>query len=107
MQHISKYAHKAVYDISSAGVIADELGKLRAQIKQLKDAQATLEEILKSNGTGTATGKDYFVTITYGAQRKTVDWKTIAAKLEPSRQLVAAHTKTVTYDRVNVTAHHK
>lgn len=107
MQIKSRTELKTVYDITNDGLIADELGELRAHIKELQDAQRGLEDILKAGGVTEAVGTKYRVAITYGAERKTVAWKTIAAKLNPSRQLVAGNTSTTVYDRVTVSAHKK
>lgn len=94
-------------DVSTPATIADELGAVRAEIKQLQDKAKVLETLLKNQHTTSVDGDLYHVAISYGVETKRVDWKTVAQKLEPSRQLVAAHTKTTTADRVRVSAHKK
>lgn len=87
--------------------IADQLGALRAQIRDLQSEQKKLEGYLKSAHITEANGRLFRVAIAYDAERKTVGWKTIAEKLEPSRQLITANTTVSVYDRVTVSAHKK
>lgn len=93
-----------LFAVGSAGDIADELGTLRAEIKVLKDRQAALEQILKDQHVESANGDLFHVTISYDVATNRVDWRAIAEKFNPSRQLVTAHTKTSVSDRVRVTA---
>jgi hypothetical protein len=44
------------------------------------------------------------VSIARNVTQNRTDWKAVAAKLKPSRQLVQAHTKQSVYDRLTVTA---
>ena len=84
--------------------IADKLGKLRSEIKSLTDQQKRLEDILKDDGVVTVDGEQYRVAISYGIIAKRVDWKNVAAKLNPSHQLVTGNTRTSMFDRVSVSA---
>jgi len=107
MSQVKKRVNMVMYDVSTSGAIADELGKLRAEIKALKDTQSGLEALLKMNKTALAEGDNYSLTISYGVIRESVDWKAIAAKLDPSHQLITAHTKRTVFDRINLKAHSK
>ena len=96
-----------LYNVTSNSEIADELGSLRAEIKQLQDSAKALEAILKETGESDFDGDLYHVSISYGVETNRVDWKSVAAKFNPSRQLVTAHTNVTVSDRVRVTAHRK
>jgi len=84
---------------------ADELGLVRAEIAKLQ----TLEKSLKADVVANAAPLegDMFTATPVFAERDTVDWKAVAEKLEPSYQLVAAHTRHTTSISVRVTAHKK
>jgi hypothetical protein len=97
-------AAQAVYNVTTDGDIADGLGEVRAQIKKLQDQQAFLEGLLKAKGVTLAEGDAFRVSISYGVETSRVDWKSVAEKLKPSRQLLTAHTSTSSSDRVRVTA---
>ena len=73
-------------------LIADDIGSLRAQIADLQAELKTAEGVLKKRGDGVYEGNEYRCTVS-STERTTVDWKKVAAKLEPSSQLVTAHTK--------------
>ena len=96
-----------LFAVGSAGDIADELGTIRAEIKVLKDRQAALEQILKDQHIQSANGDLFHVTISYDVETARVDWRAVAEKFNPSRQLVTTHTKTSYSDRVRVTGHKK
>lgn len=83
---------------------ADDLGYLRGRIASLQEEARDIEKLLKGYGIEELDGTHYRVTISYGVTTRRVDWKTVAAKLEPSHQLVAAHTRLTQADRVRVTA---
>ena len=95
------------FDATDDGAVADELGKLRAEIDTLKNSAEFLEGLLKHKGVTEAEGALFRVRISYDIETKRVSWKDVAAKLNPSRQLVQAHTKVSTSDRVLVTAKRK
>ena len=95
------------FDATDDGAVADELGKLRAEIDALKNSAEFLEDLLKQKGVTEAEGTFFRVRISYDVQTKRVNWKDVAAKLNPSRQLVQAHTRVSTSDRVLVTAKKK
>lgn len=82
--------------------LADELGFVRAQIADLKDREQDIRETFIEAGV-TAMEGETFRAVVVESLRTTVNWKEVAAKMEPSRQLVRAHTteKEVTSIRVN------
>ena len=92
------------FEITNDAVVADEIGKLDAQIKELRDARKFLEGLLKSKGLTQVDGTKYRVTISYDIVRKVIDYKSMmdAKGWEPTRQLLAAHTKISRSDRVSV-----
>lgn len=69
----------------------DHLGLLRAQIADLQAEAKLLEQGIKAGGAGRYAG-GMFEALVFEQRRETTDWKAVAARLEPSRQLVAAHT---------------
>jgi len=82
---------------------ADELGDLRAALKPLLEAQASLETDLKKSGREEVNGDRYRVTISV-FDRATVAWKKIAEKLGASKQMIVGNTSNVTVTKLNVTA---
>jgi hypothetical protein len=83
--------------------IVDELGALKAQIAILEARESEIAKILKARGAGVNEGPLFDANVIV-ADRNSVDWKAIALKLEPSRQLVTAHTSTSTVVTLKVTA---
>ncbi len=83
--------------------LVDELGALRAQQATLKEREADLRDELIASGYTEAEGV-LFRAVVVESDRKLVDWKAIAAKLQPSRQLVAAHTRHSMTTSVRVSA---
>lgn len=80
----------------------DELGALKAQISALKKRHDLIADELKAQG-GVIEG-DLFAATVIVAERESVDWKAVAAKLAPSRQLVQAHTAVAEVVTLKVTA---
>jgi hypothetical protein len=72
--------------------LVDELAAIRAQIADLKATEETYRAELIAAGVTEADGTLHRVTISQ-TSRSVTDWQTIAEKFEPSRQLIAAHTK--------------
>ena len=95
------------FNATTDAEIADELGSLRAEIDQLRKAATFLEDLLKHKHVTEAEGDLFRVKISYDIETRRVNWKDVAAKLNPSRQLVQAHTSVTTSDRVLVTAKRK
>jgi hypothetical protein len=94
------------HKVSPLAEVADEIGYLRSEIsalqQQLREAEA---EILEDPTVPvTVLGNHYRVTVSRGITTRRVDWKKVAEKLNPSRQLVSAHTRTSLSNRISVTA---
>ena len=84
----------------------DTIGRLRAQIAELQLELKGHEAGLKSEGEGSYEG-DLFAGTVSTVETDRVNWKAVAEKLNPSRQLVAAHTKASVSVRLTVTARSK
>ena len=82
--------------------LADELGFIRAQMADLKDREREIRNTMIEAGVE-ALEDTNFRALVVTSLRTLIDWKTIAAKLKPTRQLVTAHTseKEVVSIRVN------
>ena len=93
-------------DVSNDAKLADELGALRAEIKVLQDQAKALEGVMKASGKDVFEGDLYRVKVVH-QERKAVNWKKIAEKFDPSRQLVQAWTNVNKVVSVKVTAHTK
>jgi hypothetical protein len=72
----------------------DELGQLHAAIADMKRKAEKIRADLENAGLSDIEGQLYRVNFAQCAGKTLTDWKTIAAKLKPSRQLIAAHTTT-------------
>lgn len=94
-------------DVSSDSRIADALGEARAALKVAQDEVKFLEGLIKSKHATELLGEKFRVKVAYDVATSRVDWKSVAEYLKPSRQLVTAHTKVSTSDRITVTAHKK
>ena len=81
----------ATATLNDLGVVVDQLGKLMAKIKDLSNQEAELKALLKDSGESVVEGRLYRATVSK-SEVSVVDWRAVAEKLEPSRQLVAAHT---------------
>lgn len=72
----------------------DQLGQLHAAIADMKRKADKIRTELENAGLTDIEGQAYRVNFAQCAGKTLTDWKTIAAKLKPSRQLIAAHTTT-------------
>jgi hypothetical protein len=72
--------------------VVDELATIKAQLATLAKREAELKEILVSSGLASIDGTLHKVSISHVSGRVVTDWRTVAEKLAPSRQLVQAHT---------------
>ena len=79
----------------------DELGTIQAQIAELRIREKELKGAIFA--TGDTEGELFKATI-IEAERRQVNWKAIAAKLNPSHQLVRAHSETKMVTSMKVTA---
>jgi tRNA(Phe) wybutosine-synthesizing methylase Tyw3 len=83
----------------------DRLAMIKAEIARLTAEEKALKESLTASGLEAIDGTAHRVAISHCAGRVVIDWETIAAKFNPSRQLVAAHTSTgAPYTVVRVSA---
>ena len=73
---------------------ADRMGLLHAVIAQSKAEAETLRAELEAAGLKEIEGDLYRVAFADCKGATKVNWKAIASKLQPSRQLVKAHTST-------------
>jgi hypothetical protein len=78
---------------------ADQLAEIRAEVKRLQALEKDLAEALKAGAD--PIGLNFRATV-ISSDRDSVDWKAVAAKLRPSRQLVTAHTRHSTVVSVRV-----
>lgn len=72
----------------------DQLGALDAQIKALTKQADALKAQIKAQGPDRYMGASYSALVFESEGRIVTDWKAIAEKFNPSRQLVTAHTVT-------------
>lgn len=97
------------YQPSAAEILAakvDRLGALAAQVAALELEAATIRTELEAAGLREILGQNYRASFAQVKGATRIDWKTIAAKFKPSRQLIAAHTTTGKEStRMNLTAH--
>jgi hypothetical protein len=69
----------------------DKLGNIKAQIADLQKEARIIEDRLKAKGPGEYEG-DLFEATVCTVDTDRVDWKAVAKRLHPSRQLVTANT---------------
>jgi hypothetical protein len=72
----------------------DQLGVLDSQIKALTKQADTLKAAIKAQGPERYNGSQFSALVFESEGRTVTDWKAIAEKFEPSRQLITAHTTT-------------
>ncbi len=78
-------------DVDTARALLD----VQIQLADLKRQEAFLKDSLKAGGARTIElDDDYRVTVTEASEKlvAVTDWEAVAKKLNPSRQLVTAHT---------------
>jgi hypothetical protein len=73
--------------------IVDRIAQLKAQISDLTQEEAALKAALIDSGLEAINGAEHRAAVSWTVKKST-DWRTIAEKFEPSRQLIAAHTST-------------
>lgn len=71
--------------------LIDESGAIDQEIKRLEKQLATLKAAIKAHGNGKHAGFVFAATV-YESEKTNTDWATIAARFNPSHQLVSAHT---------------
>ena len=72
--------------------MVDQLGALDAQIKALTKQADTLKASIKAHGPERYNGSEFSALVFESEGRTVTDWRAIAEKFEPSRQLITAHT---------------
>ena len=72
--------------------LADELGIIRAKMADLKDRETEIRAVMIEAGEKAFEDRK-FRAVVVESMRTMIDWKSIAAKLKPSHQLVSAHTR--------------
>ena len=85
--------------------LVDELGVLKAQIAELQDRESSLKATLAQSGLTEIDGELYRCTVSNVQPAPKVDWKAVAERLQPSHQLITAHTSPARpYDVVKLSA---
>ena len=91
--------------LTTLSEIVDELGVLKAQISELQDREASLKARLAQSGLPEIDGHLYRCTVSNVQPAPKVDWKAVAERLQPSHQLITAHTSPARpYDVVKLSA---
>jgi hypothetical protein len=72
-------------------MLVDQLGCIKAQIADLEKQEKAIRAQLIDTGHGAIEGELFRATVSRSEVER-VDWKAVAEKCEPSRQLIAAHT---------------
>lgn len=85
------------------GAIADRLGEVKAALAELKAVEDSLKGSLKAFGPGAYEGALFRANYSV-AEREVIDWRAIAERLSPSRQLIAAHSSRQVVERIDVRA---
>ena len=71
--------------------IADDLGRIKAEIADLTTRKRELEDVIIESGETVVEGRLFRVTVSV-FERATVAWRKIAEKLKASHQIIAANT---------------
>lgn len=71
----------------------DQLGLLNAEIAALEAKAKVLKEVLVASGQVEINGEKFKARISLVEGGVKVNWKAVAQKLEPSRQLIQANSK--------------
>lgn len=82
--------------------LIDHAGALDAEIKALTKQLDTIKTQIKANGAGDHAGF-VFTAKVIDSERVTIDYKAICEKLNPSRQLVTAHTSSAIVQSIRFT----
>ena len=91
-------------DKTLSGVV-DKLAIVKQQIADLKNEELELRELLIDSGLAAVDGTLHRASVTESDGKVFIDWRTIAEKFSPSRQLIKANTSVGDpYYTVSVTA---
>ena len=80
------------WDITDYAAMVDELGTLKATISALKTQEDAIKARLSQSGHSVVDGMQYRAAVSQVDSRPVIDWRAIAEHMNPSRQLVVAHT---------------
>ena len=72
----------------------DRLAVIKAQTAALAAEEKELKAVLAESGESVIEGTLHRAAISQCAGRDSIDWAAIAARFNPSRQLITAHTST-------------
>ena len=78
----------------SLAAYIDEAGALDQEVKQLTKQLDALKAHIKNHGAGDFGGFAFNAKVIEANPVERTDWEAVARKLNPSYQLIAAHTKT-------------
>jgi hypothetical protein len=79
----------------SIDLMVDELGQLQDQAAALAAQIDTLKTTIKALGAGRYLGSRWQSVVTAESESDKVNWEAVAKYLNPSHQLITAHTKKV------------
>ncbi len=85
--------------------LADEYGEVKAQLVDLEKRKNQIIKHLEDAGVHEVEGDLFRVVLSLVPASKGPDWKAIAAKLKPSRQLVRAHQVTTRKEHTRVSVY--
>lgn len=72
----------------------DRLAVIKAQIAALAAEEKEIKAVLAESGQAVIEGTLHRAAVSQCAGRDSIDWAAIAARFNPSRQLITAHTTT-------------
>jgi hypothetical protein len=85
--------------------LVDQLASVKAQLSDLKALEDQLKAAIVESGQMAIDGTSHRATVSHCTGREVIDWQSIAARYNPSRQLITAHTSTgAPYDVIRVSA---
>lgn len=86
--------HKQDTTLALAALV-DDLAQTKASIATLQERETQLKEALvQMNGAGVVESEIYRCTLALVPGREVTDWRAIAERFKPSRQLIVANTTT-------------
>lgn len=80
-------------EMQMLSAMVDELAVLNANLKVMNDRASEIKLMLAGSGLPVVESDIYRAAISFVEPKASPDWKVIAQKLEPSRQLIAANMK--------------
>lgn len=86
----------------SIAAYIDEAGALDAEIKALTKQLDAIKAKIKEQGAGDFGGFSFNAKV-IKSERVTIDWKAVAEKLNPSYQLITAHTSSAIVQSIRFT----